>query len=73
MSLFSFRKPRPLLVVQEQGAEIVGGMKEVAVSTFAHIDALVRLLRLELQQYAALSGEATTPSKKKGGIRNIFK
>ena len=26
-----------------------------------------------LQQYAALSGEATTPSKKKGGIRNIFK
>ncbi len=54
MSLFSFKKPRPLLVLQEQGAEVVGGMKEVAVSTFAHIDALVRLLRLELQQYAAL-------------------
>ena len=29
--------------------------------------------RALLQQYAALSGEATTPSKKKGGIRNIFK
>ena len=28
-------------------------MKEVAVSTFAHIGALVRLLQLELQQYAA--------------------
>lgn len=53
MSLFSFRKPKPLLVLQEQGAEVVGGMKEVAVSTFAHIGALVRLLRLELQQYAA--------------------
>ena len=53
MSLFSFRKPKPLLVLQEQGAEVVGGMKEVAVSTFAHIGALVRLLQLELQQYAA--------------------
>ena len=29
--------------------------------------------RALLQQYAALSGEATTPAKKKGGIRNIFK
>ncbi len=51
MALFSFRKPQRLASLQEQGGELLGGVKGVANRAFAHIGALLQLLQVELQQY----------------------
>ena len=51
MSLFSFRKPKALASLQQQGGELLGGVKGMAGQTVAHVGALLQLLCAELQQY----------------------
>ena len=51
MSLFSFKKPQRLAALQQQGGELLGGVKDAATHAFSHIGALLQLLVVELQQY----------------------
>ncbi len=44
-------KPRALASLQQQGGELLGGVKGAATHAFAHVVALLQLLRVELQQY----------------------
>ena len=53
MSLFSFKKPQRLAALQQQGGELLGGVKDAATHAFSHIGALLQLLVVELQQYGA--------------------
>ena len=53
MSLFSFKKPQRLTALQQQGGELLGGVKDTASHAFSHIGALLQLLVVELQQYGA--------------------
>lgn len=53
MALFPFRKPKPLASLQEQGGELLGGVKEAAAGTASHVGALWQLFCMELREYAA--------------------
>lgn len=53
MSFFSFKKPRAIADLQEQGGAALGGVKNTVVRTFSHAGSLWQLLQIELQEYAA--------------------
>lgn len=53
MSLFSFRKPKVLTTLQEQGGGLVGDVRQAASQAVSHVGSLWALFRIELAEYAS--------------------
>lgn len=51
MSFFSFRKPKAITTLQEQGGNLVCDVKTAASSVLSHIGSLLALLKVELAEY----------------------
>ena len=51
MSLFSFRKPKFLTTLQEQGGLLAEDVRQMAGQTVSHVGSLLALLRLELAEH----------------------
>ena len=53
MSLFSFRKPKVITTLQEQGGDLVDDVRKAARYTASHARSLLALLKVELAEYVA--------------------
>lgn len=53
MSLFSFRKPKVLTSLQEQGGELLSEIRKAARNVKSHAGSLLSLFRLDLSEYVA--------------------
>ena len=53
MSLFSFRKPKVITTLQEQGGGLVDDVRKVANYTASHARSLLALLKIELAEYVS--------------------
>lgn len=53
MSLFSFRKPKVITTLQEQGGGFVGDVREAASHAVSHAQSLLALFKIELAEHAA--------------------
>lgn len=53
MSLFSFRKPKVIATLQEQGGDLVDDVRKAARYTASHARSLLALLKVELAEYVA--------------------
>lgn len=53
MSFLSFRKPKAITTLQEQGGGFVDDVKQAAASALSHLSSLLALLKIELAEYGA--------------------
>ena len=53
MSLFSFRKPKVITTLQEQGGGLVGDVRQAASQAVSHVSSLLTLFKIELAEYVS--------------------